>query len=186
MHGVSSAGGRRVIVYRKILLAFDGSPEGREALNQVADLVPRLGASVRLLAVIDPSENAMPVDGMSFVMDDEHLDTRAVLEDGLSRFHEKGFGGTVDIRYGDPAEQIILAAREDDVDLIVLGHRNQGALARWLNGSVGASVLRRAPCSVLIAVKPEPDLTRSAEIHDIGVLRQSRSVIPVRSREDAC
>ena len=46
-------------------------------------------------------------------------------------------------------------AREMNADLIVVGHRDQGTLARWLNGSVGASILHHPPCSVLIAVKSE-------------------------------
>lgn len=36
-----------------------------------------------------------------------------------------------------------------------VGHRDQGTLARWLNGSVGASILQRPPCGVLVAEKSE-------------------------------
>lgn len=53
-------------------------------------------------------------------------------------------------RYGNPA-----AAREMNADLIVVGHRDQGTLARWPNGSVGESILHHPPCSVLVAVKSE-------------------------------
>ena len=56
-------------------------------------------------------------------------------------------------RYGKPAEQIILAAVEIEADLIIVGHRDQGTLARWLNGSVGELILHQPPCSVLVAVK---------------------------------
>ena len=48
-----------------------------------------------------------------------------------------------------------LTAREMNADLIIVGHRDQGTLARWLNGAVGASVLHHPLCSVLIAVKSE-------------------------------
>jgi len=48
-----------------------------------------------------------------------------------------------------------LTAREMNADLIVVGHRDQGTLARWLNGSVGASILHHPPCSVLVAAKSE-------------------------------
>jgi hypothetical protein len=40
-----------------------------------------------------------------------------------------------------------------NADLIVLGHRDQEPLARWLNGSVGESILHHPPCSLLVAVK---------------------------------
>jgi len=43
----------------------------------------------------------------------------------------------------EPAEQIVLSAREMNADLIVFGHRDRGMLARWLNGSVGESIFHQ-------------------------------------------
>ena len=60
-----------------------------------------------------------------------------------------------ELKYGKPTEQILLSAIELNADLIVVGHRDQGTLARWLNGSVGESILHQPPCSLLIAVKSE-------------------------------
>lgn len=60
------------------------------------------------------------------------------------------------LAYDDSADgREASTAREMNADLIVVGHRDQGTLARWLNGSVGASILHHPPCSVLIAVKSE-------------------------------
>ena len=42
--------------------------------------------------------------------------------------------------------------REIGADLVVVGDREQTALARWWSGSVGQSLLAHAPCSVLVAV----------------------------------
>jgi nucleotide-binding universal stress UspA family protein len=39
-------------MYQKILLAFDGSPDGREALAQAENLASACGATVHLLAII--------------------------------------------------------------------------------------------------------------------------------------
>jgi len=78
-----------------------------------------------------------------------------VLDAGARRLRGAGCTATSDVRYGNPAEQIVLSAREMKADLIVVGHRDQGSLARWLNGSVGASILHHPPCSVLVAVKSE-------------------------------
>jgi len=60
-------------MYRNILLAYDGSPDGREALAQAKNLASMYGATVRLLAVIDPSENFLVVEGMSFVADNQRF-----------------------------------------------------------------------------------------------------------------
>lgn len=142
-------------MYQKILLAYDGSPDGREALAQAKNLASMSGATVRLLAIIDPSENMLVVEGMSFVPDNQRFVTQSVLDAGVKRLQGAGCAATNDVKYGNPAEQIVLSAREMEADLIVVGHRDQGSLARWLNGSVGASILHHPPCSVLVAVNSE-------------------------------
>ena len=126
-------------MYHKILLAFDGSPDGREALAQAEKLASVCGATVHLLAVIDPTENMLIVEAMPSVSDNRPFVIQAVLDEGVKRLRGAGCAAAGELKYGKPTEQIILSAREIDADLIVVGHRDQGTLARWLNGSVGES-----------------------------------------------
>ncbi|MGY3075095.1 nucleotide-binding universal stress UspA family protein [Bradyrhizobium sp. LM6.10] len=142
-------------MYHKILLAFDGSPDGREALAQAEKLALVCGAAVHLLAVIDPTENMLIVEAMPSVPDNRPFVIQAVLDEGVKRLRGAGCAASGELKYGKPTDQIILSAREVDADLIVIGHRDQGTLARWLNGSVGESILHEPPCSVLVAVKSE-------------------------------
>jgi nucleotide-binding universal stress UspA family protein len=95
------------------------------------------------------------VEGTPFLPDNHRFVTQSVLDAGVRRLQGAGCTATNDVRYGNPAEQIVRTAREMNADLIVVGHRDQGTLARWLNGSVGAAILHHPPCSVLIAVKSE-------------------------------
>jgi nucleotide-binding universal stress UspA family protein len=54
---------------------------------------------------------------------------------------------------GEPVEEICRLAKELDVDLIVVGHNQKTSFAaRWWKGSVGASILDYAPCSLLVAL----------------------------------
>jgi nucleotide-binding universal stress UspA family protein len=140
-------------MYQNILLAYDGSPDGREALAQARSLASISDATVHLLAIIDPSENMLIVEGISFIPDNRQFAAQSMLDAGAKRLQRVGCSATNDVRYGNPAEQIVLKAREMKADLIVVGHRDQGSLARWFNGSVGASILQHPPCSVLVAVK---------------------------------
>ena len=142
-------------MYRKILLAYDGSPDGREALAQAETLAHACGATVHLLAIIDPSESMLIVEAMSFIPDNERSAIQSVLDEGVKHLRRAGCLATNELKYGRPAEQIVLSAREMGADLIVVGHRDQGTLARWLNGSVGESILHQPPCSVLVAVRSE-------------------------------
>lgn len=54
------------------------------------------------------------------------------------------------IREGNPAEHILEMIERDDVDLVVIGTRHPGLLARWLLGSTSERVLSHSNCSVLL------------------------------------
>jgi universal stress protein A len=58
---------------------------------------------------------------------------------------------------GDPATEILRAAREFKSDLIVLGTHGRTGLGRLLMGSVAEQVVRKAPCPVLTVKVPLPE-----------------------------
>ncbi|WP_456649797.1 universal stress protein [Bradyrhizobium sp. LM2.3] len=125
----------------------------REALAQAEKLASVCGATVHLLAIIDLSESMIIVEGMSFVPDNQRFVLQTVLDEGVKQLGDAGCSAAGELKYGKPTEQIILSAREINADLIIIGHRDQGTLARWLSGSVGESILHRPPCSMLVAVR---------------------------------
>lgn len=51
---------------------------------------------------------------------------------------------------GRPADEILAATSEKDVDLVVVGARGLGLVKRLLLGSVSERVLHEAECSVLV------------------------------------
>src|SRR5690349_12553011 len=151
-------------MYQRILLAFDGSPDGREALAQAEKLALACGGTIHLLAIIDPSESMHIVEAMSSIPDNQRFVIQAVVEEGVNRLRGVGCTAAGELKYGKPAEQIIQSAREINADLIVVGHRDQGIVARWLNGSVGESILHQPPCSLLIAVPPQHQMSNVTPI----------------------
>ena len=56
----------------------------------------------------------------------------------------------LEVRIGQPAEEIVAAARESKCDSIVLSTRGLTGLDRYLIGSVADRVARLAPCSVVL------------------------------------
>lgn len=56
---------------------------------------------------------------------------------------------------GNPTEQILATAAAQSADLLVVGARSTGRLARLLMGSVSHKLLTHAPCSVLVVHHPE-------------------------------
>ncbi|KQW18349.1 hypothetical protein ASC80_20145 [Afipia sp. Root123D2] len=159
-------------MYRNILVAYDGSRSGDEALRQAGDLGRLCQSSIHLVAIVNPAEATLAVEGMTFIPDIERTRIEQLLEDGLAELRRRRLVATAEIKIGSPAVEIDLLARGMGADLIVLGHRSRSALARWLSGSVGASVLNHAPCSVLIAIET-PD-TRSHHSNNLVRLRRER------------
>lgn len=63
---------------------------------------------------------------------------------------------------GDPAPEILRAAKETGCDVIVMGTHGRTGLGRMLVGSVAEQVLRRAPCPVLTVKFPLPQVAPAA------------------------
>ena len=56
----------------------------------------------------------------------------------------------LDVAVGHPAEQIVHGAVKESADMIVIGHRGESLLQKWLLGSVAKRVLSYALCPVLV------------------------------------
>ena len=52
--------------------------------------------------------------------------------------------------FGRAADEIVIQAKEDKVDLVVMGSHGRSGLSHLLVGSVAESVVRHAPCPVLV------------------------------------
>jgi nucleotide-binding universal stress UspA family protein len=58
------------------------------------------------------------------------------------------------MREGDPAHGIVDAVRHLGADLVVIGTHGRGRLAAAVIGSVAQSVVRTAPCPVIVVSHP--------------------------------
>ena len=143
-------------MYKKILLAYDGSADGRDALDEAADLAALCQAEVLLFAVADVGAEVALAEGAAVGGDfDEQLrQVQELLADGGERLRQKGIRVSTKFAAGHPGERIAAAGRELGADLIVLGHREHGLWARWLQQPVGAFLLSNPPCSLLICAHP--------------------------------
>ena len=141
--------------YRKILLAYNGSAEGKLALVECAELANFLGAETHLLAVASMPPSLFLTEGFvpEELLEEEKKRTQTVLDEGIASLKQKGFDAKGHLAVGEPVEEICRLAKEQSVDLIVVGHnQNTSFAARWWKGSVGASILDYAPCSLLVAL----------------------------------
>jgi len=141
--------------YRKILLAYNGSAEGKRALVECAELANFLHAETHLLAVASMPPSLFLTEGFvpEELLEEEKKRTQSVLDEGIASLKQQGFAAAGHLAVGEPVEEICRLAKSLHSDLIVVGHnQNTSFAARWWKGSVGASLLDYAPCSLLIAL----------------------------------
>jgi nucleotide-binding universal stress UspA family protein len=116
-------------MFRKILVAYDGSAPSRKACQVGLDLSQRYQAQIHVVAVARPPDFA------------EDVETEAALETAREHFGKQfgalegqaaraGLKPHLWVVTGDPAEQIVRAADQQAIDLIVLGHRGHGMFER--------------------------------------------------------
>jgi len=118
---------------RRILVGFDGSEAARRALDIAAHLTG-YGSNLAVVSVARDGESG--TDGL------------------LTQAHERLLGQQVTATYlqrvGEPADELVEAARELGADLVIVGRCGARARRQSVPGSVSAKVVRGAPCDVLV------------------------------------
>jgi nucleotide-binding universal stress UspA family protein len=138
-------------LYKRILLASDGSHEGLVALREGALIARTFAAQTHLLVIDRETPAQRMADGVYLCPNPRGDVAQDLLQFGLKRLSRLGVQSSGEWVIGEPAAAIPACARTFRPDLIVLGHRRQTILDRWLSGSSGAYLVDGVPCSVLIA-----------------------------------
>jgi nucleotide-binding universal stress UspA family protein len=136
-------------MFRRILLAYDGSDASTKASDLALDLARRYDARLTVLSVARPPEFGDDVETEA-VIDNSRAYHEALLERVRQRLAASGFDATYLVEVGHPTEQIIAAAERIEADLIVLGHRGKTLFQRLRLGSVSKQVVQYADCPVLV------------------------------------
>jgi nucleotide-binding universal stress UspA family protein len=133
----------------RLLVGFDGSEEGRDALELARVLCAESEGSAVVATVL--SGGPLPVDLARL---DEH---EAVEAEPLHReAREKLSGIEVETRaFGGASPGVVLTqlGEQEGFDGIVIGSPHRGAIGRVLLGSIAHNLLTGSPCAVFIAPK---------------------------------
>jgi nucleotide-binding universal stress UspA family protein len=143
-----------VIAIKRILVPTDFSEPSEDALAYAKGLADAFGASVHLMHVLeDLAAHAWTTEvyvaALPGVHEEMERHARERLEQLLSAADRAKYRAEIVLRVGSPFVEIVRYAREEQVDLIVLGTHGRGAIAHMLLGSVAERVVRKAPCAVL-------------------------------------
>lgn len=148
-----------------ILCATDFSPLAQAAADAAALLALKRKVPLRLLHCV---QDAMVMGDLPVVIpDDKHAIDH--LRQEAERLHKTGALVIEDFRHGDAAWEVLCAAREPEVELVVLGSTGHGA-GNWLLGSVAEEVAMRSPVPALVLSQPQALITWLQAQHDLDVL----------------
>jgi len=132
---------------RRIALATDGSAASAKALKFVLtrfqpDRSTGKGGRVPIhVSVI----HVMPFSNYQLLKE-----ARNLLKQSVKKLIKAGFAAEAVCLSGKPAEEIMKVAVKQHADLIVMGAKGLGAIARFLIGSVSTRVVQHANCAVLV------------------------------------
>ena len=139
-------------MYKKILVAVDGSDHALNAVGSAVKIARGSGATLYLLAV----DGCRPLKGpLAELAKDEDLSRDEIFERVLeSAAITAKIPDTIHVeqlvRIGDPADIILAEAGKIEADIIVVGRRGLGAYAELLLGSISRKVLHLAKVPVLV------------------------------------
>lgn len=118
---------------KRIIVAFDGTDGGHRALEAAVQLMG-YGSTLTVVTVAPEGDSG-------------GRDTLATAREFLL---EKLVTATYVLRLGEPAEELVAAADELGVNLVIVGRRGGRNGDGHEPGSVSADVVRHAPCDVLV------------------------------------
>jgi nucleotide-binding universal stress UspA family protein len=144
-----------------LVIGVDGSPNSRRAVAYAAGLSPAPGARVVLVAAVErlrvQSLGLMPASIRSALARElaetnaeREAAARKEMESAAGQLEKAGWTVTATLRNGPPVDALVAAAGTAKADVLVVGARGTGGVARLLLGSVAEGVLDRSPTSVLI------------------------------------
>jgi nucleotide-binding universal stress UspA family protein len=152
-----------LLEYERILVPTDFSEGSRRALERAVSIARGTQAEIVLLHVVEPMvaptifpEQSLATLDLSGWMERAERRLRGLVQE----YRAKGARIREVVRPGYPAHDIIETAREEGVDLIVIGSAGHTAAAYAFLGSTVERVVRKAHCEVLVtrsgAARSEP------------------------------
>ena len=139
------------MMYEKILVPTDGSEFAKKAQKHALFLAKVSGAEIIAVSVTENNfVNGLPLDDEVYQLN-QILKERS--EENLNEFdklNEDDIKITHVVKEGSPAKMILEVAKEEGVDLIVMGSSGKSGFDRFIMGSVADKVVNSAKCAVLV------------------------------------
>ena len=142
------------MAFQKVLVGYDGSEASKKALNKAIELVKLSNGELHIVGVVRPFEFA----AVDFILPEEIEEyekeeiskEEKYLREALDIARSNGIDAITKVLEGEPAEELMDYADNNDCDLIVVGHRGVGGFKRMILGSTASNLVKYANQSVLV------------------------------------
>lgn len=139
-------------MFKRILVAYDGSENSKRALNVAIDIAKRYGSKLDIVEVIDTaallSLGLAPIP--ENILQTVQEKVKADIDEAERKAKEAGVDAKGVIIEGEPAASIVEYATKNNVDLIVTGSRGLSTIKRLFLGSVSTKILNESRVPVLV------------------------------------
>jgi nucleotide-binding universal stress UspA family protein len=132
--------------YRKVLVAFDGSPSSRNALKQAFTL----GKWIKVLAVVPDYAGEVDLTGVVNINDTIHGLGQKLLAEAKKIAQEEKAHILTNLEQGEPYERIVHVADDEKCDLIIMGRKGLTKLEQKFMGGVTAKVIGYTTKDVMV------------------------------------
>lgn len=144
----------------KILFNYDGSDDSRKALVKGKVIALDESADVTILTVVNnevdnPATAGGYGDFHSELSEENRKKGQALLEQAKHDFGSYPTEVNLVMKEGKIADQIIMYAEDNEIDLMIMGRRGRDNMGRSLLGSVTNKLLNSLNISVLIVRERE-------------------------------
>lgn len=140
-------------MFKKILVAYDGSDGAKLALGKAVAVVKAAKAEIHIVAVGRIPEYAETVSEVEEEREQAQSYYSKIMEEAANQLKQQELSPIVHIDFGKPADTILRIAKDLGVDLLVLGTHPHSVVRRRVLGATVDKVIDHAHCSVLVIRK---------------------------------
>ena len=141
---------------RKILLATDGSKDSAVAREAAVDLANKTDSELHVVHVGLLSHWIMPDTLSDAQYERLRQEAQKILDEEAKKIQEAGGAITgAHLRMGRADVEVVRLSQELQAGLLIIGNRGREMIARFLLGSDAESIVRHAPCPVLVVREEE-------------------------------
>lgn len=137
-------------MYKKIVVAFDGSEHAKKGLEVAVELSKNFGSSIYLVSVVHIPDFVETKDELNGMLHDARQYYEKLQQEAISFAQSEGIEVNTAIVPGHPTNGVVSFAESIKADLIIVGQRGRSGVARYIVGNVAENIVRHAHCSVMV------------------------------------